>query len=69
MNQYRCTRKLLYQHDCDGQYNSAERQGYYITAANEDEAWEKMAEQFPEEIDAGFTIDLWQCFEVELVEP
>jgi len=43
-------------HNCTGRDNLKARQGYYIRAANEVEAMEKMAEDFPDDRH-GFTAD------------
>lgn len=53
--EYRCTRNALYQHDCTGRDDLRERQGHYIWAESEEEAWEKMAIRFPEETE-GFDV-------------
>jgi len=44
------------------------RQGYYIEASNAEEAWEKMAIRFPAEVEAGFTVEEWERFNVKVVE-
>jgi hypothetical protein len=66
--EYRCTRNALYSHRCLGQQDLSARQGYYITAASEEEAWEKMALRFPEETEEGFTVAEWEGFNVTVVE-
>ncbi|OYE00177.1 hypothetical protein [Nostoc sp. 'Peltigera membranacea cyanobiont' 232] len=68
MREYRCTRNALYSHECTGRDDLRERQGHYIWAESEEEAWEKMATRFPEEADAGFTVQEWESFDVTVVE-
>ncbi|AVH68619.1 hypothetical protein [Nostoc sp. 'Peltigera membranacea cyanobiont' N6] len=68
MREYRCTRNALYLHECTGRDDLRERQGHYIWAESEEEAWEKMATRFPEEADAGFTVQEWESFDVTVVE-
>jgi lipase chaperone LimK len=68
MREYRCTRNALYLHDCTGRDDIRERQGYYISAESEEEAWQKMATRFPEETEAGFTVQEWESFDVTVVE-
>jgi hypothetical protein len=66
--EYRCTRNALYTHDCLGHDDITVRQGYYIKANSEEEAWQKMATRFPEEVGAGFTVQEWESFNVRVVE-
>jgi hypothetical protein len=68
MREYRCTRNALYLHNCTGRDDLRERQGHYIWAESEEEAWEKMATRFPEEADPGFTVQEWESFDVTVVE-
>ncbi|BAZ18886.1 hypothetical protein NIES4071_107710 (plasmid) [Calothrix sp. NIES-4071] len=68
MREYRCTRNALYQHDCTGRHDLRERQGHYIMARNEEEAWQKMAIRYPEEVRAGFTVHEWQGGDVQVIE-
>ncbi|MBG1242585.1 hypothetical protein [Nostoc sp. NZL] len=68
MREYRCTRNALYSHDCIGRDDITARQGRYIWAESEEEAWQKMATKFPEETEAGFTIQEWEGFNVTVVE-
>lgn len=68
MKEYRCTRNAPYSHQCLGHNDLSARQGYYITANSQEEAWEKMACRFPEEADEGFTVDEWRGFDVTVVE-
>lgn len=68
MREYRCTRNALYLHNCTGRDDLRERQGHYIWAESEEEAWEKMATRFPEEAEAGFTVQEWESFDVTVVE-
>lgn len=68
MQEFRCTRNALYTHDCTGRDDIRERQGYYINAQTEEEAWEKMASRFPKETEEGFTVERWQSFNVVVVE-
>ena len=67
MKEYRCTRNAPYAHDCIGHDDLAARQGYYIQANSAEEAWQKMAIRFPEEVEAGFTTQAWERFEVKVV--
>jgi len=66
--EYRCTRNSLYTHDCLGRDDTTARQGYYIKADSEEEAWQRMATRFPEEVGAGFTVQEWESFDVKVVE-
>ena len=68
MREYRCTRNALYLHDCTGRDDIRERQGHYIWAESEEEAWEKMATRFPDETEAGFTVQECEGFNVKVVE-
>jgi hypothetical protein len=66
--EYRCTRNALYRHDCTGRDDIRERQGYYVWANSEEEAWEEMAKRYPEETSDGFTIQEWEGFDVIIRE-
>ena len=66
--EYRCTRNALYSHQCLGHDDLSARQGYYIMAASEEEAWQRMATRFPEEVIEGFTVQEWQGFDVVVEE-
>lgn len=66
--EYRCTRNESYKHDCTGHDDITERQGYYIWANSEEEAWEMMAKRFPEETAYGFTVQPWEGFNVIIRE-
>jgi hypothetical protein len=68
MQEYRCTRNAPYLHDCLGQDDISARQGYYIWANGTEDAWQKMAIRFPEEVTQGFTVDPWEGFNVTVVE-
>ncbi|MBD2341813.1 hypothetical protein H6G64_33305 [Calothrix sp. FACHB-156] len=68
MREYRCTRNALYLHDCTGRDDLRERQGHYIWAESEEEAWQKMATRYPDETEAGFTVQEWEGFDVKVVE-
>jgi hypothetical protein len=68
MKEYRCTRNALYAHDCIGHDDLTARQGYYIEAENVEDAWQKMAVRFPEEREAGFTVEQWERFPVVVVK-
>lgn len=68
MKEYRCTRNALYTHPCLGHDDLSARQGHYITAASDEEAWQKMAARFPDETDEGFTIQEWKGFNVTILE-
>lgn len=66
--EFRCTRNAPYSHQCLGHDDLSARQGYYIMAADSEEAWERMACRFPEETGVGFTVQEWQGFNVTVVE-
>jgi hypothetical protein len=66
--EYRCTRNAPYLHPCAGQLDIRERQGHYVYADCEEGAWEQMAQEFPDETEAGFTIQEWKSFDVRIVE-
>ncbi len=66
--EYRCTRNAPYSHNCLGNLDIRARQGYYITAFSQEEAWQKMAVRFPEEAGDGFTVEQWQGGDVTVVE-
>lgn len=68
MQEFRCTRNAPYTHDCTGRDDLRERQGYYIQAESEEEAWQQMALRFPQETEAGFTVQRWEGFNVVVVE-
>lgn len=60
MNEYRCTRNKLYQNPrCFGHTDLSARSGYYLKAANEQDAIAQMAILYPTD-DAGFTAQLWK---------
>jgi hypothetical protein len=59
MTEYRCTRNADYDCDCYGRDDLTARQGYYIHAESEEEAWQKMAIRYPEETAAGFSVQDW----------
>jgi thermostable 8-oxoguanine DNA glycosylase len=64
VNEYRCTRNAPYAHDCIGHDDITARQGYYIEAETTEEALQKMTIRFPEETEAGFTVQKWERFDV-----
>ncbi|MBW4564921.1 MAG: hypothetical protein KME32_28115 [Mojavia pulchra JT2-VF2] len=68
MREYRCTRNALYSHDSTGKNDLRERQGHYIWAINEEAAWQEMARRYPDETEAGFTVQEWESFNVTVVE-
>ncbi len=68
MTEYRCTRNASYTCDCRGRDDITARQGYYIHAESEEEAMQIMANRYPDETEAGFTIQEWQSFNVTVVE-
>jgi hypothetical protein len=68
VKEYRCTRNDPYSHQCIGHDDLTARQGYYIQAHSIEEAWQKMAIRFPEEVEAGFTVQEWEGFNVKVVE-
>ncbi len=68
MKEYRCTRNALYCYECLGRDHLSARQGHYIMAANQEEAWEKMACRFPQETGEGFTVEEWHGFDVIVTE-
>ena len=57
MKKYRCTRNAKYLHNCLARNDITARQGYYIIADTKEEAWQKMAILFSEEVNKGFTVD------------
>lgn len=59
MREFRCTRNTPYIHKCTGRDNLCERQGYYISAINEEAALLEMAWRYPSEVEAGFTVHEW----------
>ena len=61
LKEYRCTRNAPYQHDCLGKDDLTPRQGYYIHAHSEEEAWQQMASRYPKETSAGFTVQDWSA--------
>ena len=68
MREFRCTRNALYAHDCTGRDDLRERQGHYIKAETEEEAWQEMARRYPSETASGFTVHEWESFDVKVVE-
>lgn len=68
MREYRCTRNALYQHECIGKNDLSARQGHYIWAINEEAAWQEMARRYPDETEAGFTVEEWEGFNVKVEE-
>ncbi len=42
MKEYRCTRNAVYAHECLGKNDITARQGHYIKAESQEQAWEKM---------------------------
>lgn len=68
MKEYRCTRNASYAHNCLGHNDLTARQGYYISADSAEEAWERMAIRFPEEVEVGFTVEEWESFNVTVME-
>lgn len=68
MQRYRCTRNDVYKHDCIGRDDLQPRQGHYVLANSEEEAWEIMASRYPEETTAGFTVEPWEGGNVTVVE-
>ena len=66
--EYRCTRNALYMHDCTGRDDIRERQGHYVWANSEEEAWEEMAKRYPDETVDGFTTQEWKGFNVTIGE-
>ena len=59
LTEYRCTRNASYTCDCIGRDDVTARQGYYIHAHSEEEAWQQMASRYPEETAAGFSVQDW----------
>jgi formylmethanofuran dehydrogenase subunit E len=68
MREFRCTRNALYLHDCSGRNDIRERQGHYISAQTEEEAWQEMARRYPSETKYGFTVKPHERFDVKIVE-
>ena len=59
LKEYRCTRNASYTCDCYGRDDLTARQGYYIHAHSEEEAWQQMASRYPDETELGFSIQDW----------
>jgi hypothetical protein len=59
LKEYRCTRNASYTANCSGRDDLTARQGYYIHAHSEEEAWQQMASRYPKETTAGFSIQDW----------
>jgi AraC-like DNA-binding protein len=60
ITEYRCTRNFLYpEDDPDNIEHISLRQGHYIRAHSEEEAWQIMARRYPDETEAGFSIQDW----------
>jgi Nif11 domain len=59
LTEYRCTRNASYTGNCSGRDDITARQGYYIHAHSEEEAWQQMATRYPNETSAGFTVQDW----------
>lgn len=57
LTEYRCTRNFLYSSDDD----IVNRQGHYVRAHSEEEAWQIMAARYPNETEAGFTVQDWSA--------
>lgn len=57
MPQFRCTRPDAYGPGCPGHTDPSARNGHYITAADPEEAREKMKSRFPE--DSRFDVEPW----------
>jgi len=61
MNEYRFTRPHVYSSpDCPGHKNPSARQGYYIIASSEQEAFQKMHEQHPEFAGQRLDVQFWR---------
>jgi len=69
LNEYRCTRSVIYnEKGCPGHLDETSRQGHYIVAETETEAFKSMAILYPD--DAGdmkvnddrsvFTVAIWK---------
>ncbi len=50
LNEYRCTRSMLYRHDCLGRDDLAARQGHYVWAESPESARLKMSRDFPQDM-------------------
>jgi hypothetical protein len=59
LKEYRCTRNADYSGNCVGRDDISARQGYYIHAHSEEEAWQQMARRYPNETSAGFSVQDW----------
>lgn len=59
LKEYRCTRNASYTANCSGRDDITARQGYYLHAHSEEEAWQQMASRYPNETTAGFSIQDW----------
>lgn len=59
LKEYRCTRNASYSGNCVGRDDISARQGYYLYAHSEEEAWQLMARRYPNETKAGFSVQDW----------
>jgi len=59
LKEYRCTRNKPYAHGCIGHDDISARQGYYIEASCALDAYGKMCADYPEDVDDGFTIEIY----------
>ena len=59
MNEYRCTRPDCYPATSAGATDSLARQGYYLSAADDQHAREQMREAFPQ--DTRFDVQVWSA--------
>jgi len=59
--EFRCTRNAPYtEPGCPGHTALKARQGHYIVAYSHEEALRVMAERFPDEVESGFTADIFK---------
>lgn len=66
VNEYRCTREVLYQGRCPGRDDLAAREGHYVRAKNAAEARKTMAHYFPEDIGRAAQLGVARPFTVTL---
>ncbi len=60
IKEYRCTRNFPYPNDDPNDPDHLVlRQGHYIHAHSEEEAWQQMAARYPSETSTGFTVQDW----------
>lgn len=68
MKEFRCTCNAQYSHNCLGRDDLTARQGHYIRAESAEEARQIMALRYPEDAEAGFTVEEFERFNVIIRE-